>query len=377
MSYTTYPETNLYFDNDRLQIVNDLAAYNMDELLDRLNVNLNRTNRMFVGTCPIHNGDNPTAFNLYFDGHTVKGYWKCRTHLCHKDFGSTMIGFVRGMLSSQNLGWTNTGDEKYSFQKSVDFICQLVGQPYLNIKVNSSDVEKRQFISQTYIQNGHVNGRPKILRNRIRSLLDIPADYFIKRGFSREILDKYDVGMCVNKKKEMYGRAVVPIYDENYEYMIGCTGRIPVDKCSKCCYYHHPSQSCPANRESRKWYNNFGFARKCCLYNYWFARKHVEESGEIIIVEGPGDVWRLVESNIHNCVAIFGCELSDEQQIILEKSGAMSVTLLLDNDSAGEEATIDIKKKLSRYYKLNIPQITSKDLGDMEKKEIELCLKKY
>ena len=40
----------------------------------------------------------------------------------------------------------------------------------------------------------------------------------MSRGFTKNILIKYDVGECLQYGKEMSYRAVVPIYDINNEY---------------------------------------------------------------------------------------------------------------------------------------------------------------
>lgn len=359
-------------------MVSELAVNSIDKIFDKLQVDLNRTKKMFVGPCPIHNGDNPSAFNLYFDGHTVKGYWKCRSHLCHQTFGATFIGFVRGVLSNQRLGWENDGDRRISFKDSVDYICNILDTTIHDIKVSGTDINKRQFISQN--QSYSTNGKKqKILRSCVRQHLKMPCEYYLNRRYSEEILNIYDVGTCLNNNREMCGRAVVPIYDDNYHYMIGCTGRTIFQQCNICKHYHNPDGSCPSKpwdiKKSSKWYTNKGFTVKSCLYNYWFSKKHIQETGLAILVEGPGDVWRLTEQNINNVIGIFGCELSDEQQIILEKSGAMSIMILMDNDRAGNRATEQMKKILSRSYRLHIPEISSSDIGEMDAIQINSIIK--
>jgi hypothetical protein len=46
-------------------------------------------------------------------------------------------------------------------------------------------------------------------------------------------LEDYDVGYCDNPAKPMYERAVVPIYDNEHKYIVGCTGRSIFEKCEK------------------------------------------------------------------------------------------------------------------------------------------------
>jgi DNA primase len=96
-------------------------------------------------------------------------------------------------------------------------------------------------------------------------------------------------------------------------------------------------------------------------------------------VEGPGDVWRLWEAGIENAVAMFGAGLTDEQQIVIERSGAMNISIVRDNDATGEMSEAKLKDELS-FYKLRfiVPPAGYKDVGAMPtelvQKEIIPCL---
>lgn len=99
------------------------------------------------------------------------------------------------------------------------------------------------------------------------------------------------------------------------------------------------------------------------------------ESNIAIIVESPGNVWRLEENGIHNSVAIFGSSLSDRQKVILDSSGAMSLVILTDNDEAGRKAADQIKKKCQNTYKIYIPEINASDVGEMNSDQINQEIK--
>ena len=113
------------------------------------------------------------------------------------------------------------------------------------------------------------------------------------------------------------------------------------------------------------------------LYNFWFAKKQILESHTVLIVESPGNVWKLEENNIHNSVAIFGSSLSDMQKMILDSSGAMNIVILTDNDEAGKKAAQQIKNKCQNTYRIFIPQISKPDIGDMTTQEIDTEIKQY
>ncbi len=369
------------YNQKQLKVVCDRLCDNIDDLLEYLGVSsdIRQNGKMLVGRCPIHDGDNTTAFNIYPEGDHYRGNWKCRTHNCEKVFRSSIIGFIRGVLSHKKYGWSKSGDQTVSFQDTVEFVENFLDNKIDDIQINKTEVEKAKFanIISNIIPNSDKMVRT-VKRSHVRKTLQIPAEYFIGRGFSKEILDKYDVGLCTNKTKEMFGRVVAPIYDNDYKYLVGCTARSVWEKCPHCGSYHDPGLSCPSDSDRwkySKWKHNYEFKSQNHLYNFWFAKQHILESTKVILVESPGNVWRLEEAGIHNSVGMFGSSLSDRQKIILDGSGAMHIIVLTDNDEAGNKAAEAIKDKCKNTYKVTRINISKADVAEMSVKEIEQEIK--
>lgn len=368
----TKTNSNPYFDQNKIETIAINLSYKYDDLFEALGISLSKTSKMYIGRCPIHGGDNAGALNLYIDGYAVRGYWKCRTHHCETVFKQTIIGFVRGVLSHQYKNWLTKEDtsKMYSFKDTIDWICKFLGQNINNIQVNEQEIEGKKFIAQV---NSMVKTKKKesgLTRLAVRKLLKIPSEFFLQKGYKQETLDNFDVGLCDTVGKEMYGRVVVPIYDHDKQFMIACTGRSIYPLCDNCNYYHNIREACPLNDnlaslKYSKWRNNHNSNINSYLYNYWNAKKYIRETGYVILVEGPADVWRLEELGIKNSVAIFGTEITDEQQVILEMSGALSVVVLLDMDSPGREGTTKIANKLDRSYRVYTPELSVNDPGDL------------
>jgi DNA primase len=118
---------------------------------------------------------------------------------------------------------------------------------------------------------------------------------------------------------------------------------------------------------SAKWINSAGFSSGNTLYNYWFAKRHIRESGVAILVEGAGDVWRLEENGIHNSIAIFGTNLTDIQKTLLFQTGAMSLVVMTDSDEPGRKAAKVIAEdtEIRRSFRLFFPKFDSKDVGEL------------
>jgi 5S rRNA maturation endonuclease (ribonuclease M5) len=292
------------------------------------------------------------------------------------------VGFIRGVLSNTKLGWAEPDDVKkmYSFKQTIDWMCKFVGQDFNKLTVNTEEVKKKKFINQInsiikFTPSGVKGG---ISREQIVASLEIPATYYVNRGFSKEILTKYDVGLCKNSAKEMYNRVVVPIYDNDKKTMVACTGRSIHPACTKCELYH--SGNCPEGNGKyvaySKWRNNSNSNVSSYLYNYWNAKDFIKRSGVVIVVEGPPDIWRLEELGVHNAVALFGVDMSEEQQILLEMSGALSVVILTDMDKPGRIAVEDIKSKL-RSFRTVAPELSVKDAGELTSEKYEAEVKPH
>lgn len=370
------------YSQPKIKAICDEICDNIEPLFDHFGLDYKQTNRMITMCCPIHGGDNPSAINVYPTGDEYRGNWVCRTHNCQHIFQPSIIGFIRGILSATEKNWQKSGDDMYSFNDTIDFALKFIKKEIGQIKVCKKKIEKQQFTStiNTITTNLQTETTRGPSRTSVRKLLKIPSLYFSNRGFDEKILNKYDVGLCDNSTKEMYNRVVVPIYDNNYEYMVGCTGRSIFEKCNQCKSYHDQTQSCPEDRDVwkySKWRHNKDFKTQNHLYNYWFAQKHIKESGVAIVVESPGNVWKLEECGIHNAVGIFGTNLTDRQKMILDTSGAMSLVILMDNDEAGKQASIKIKQKCIKTYNMYFPQISKADVGDMTCEEIKTEIIEY
>lgn len=368
-------------DQAKLKILCDDLCDNIESLLENFNISYRLNSKMISMCCPIHGGDNISALNIYPDGDRYRGNWKCRTHNCEKEFKSSIIGFVRGVISHQKYGWNEAGDPSCSFNEALEYITSFLNKDLNSIKISNIDRDKQIFTSTiNYINKTTESTTPNITRNQIIKSISIPAQYYIDRNYSKEILQKYDVGLCNNPAKPMFNRVVVPIYDHDYKFMVGCSGRSIFEKCTNCQSYHDTALSCPDSDQKwlyPKWKHSSDFKSQNHLYNFWFAKDHIYETGMAIIVESPGNVWRLEENNIHNSVGIFGSSLSDRQKMLLDSSGAMTLIILTDNDEAGIKAAEQIKNKCQNTYRIYTPKISKNDIGEMTSDEINTEIKEY
>ena len=331
----------------RFKSIEDKLSQRIPQLLSCLNIEVQDFGNRYAGCCPVHRGDNPTAFSLFKDSNK----WCCFTHSCQQDFHNDLIGLIKGILPSHQLYEAINWAEKFLDNEVI---------PTGNLNTN-------------IINNISVQAKP-VPREQVRKSLDIPAQYYIDRGYSREVLDKYDVGLCINNKKNMRQRVVVPVYEEEMIGMIGCTGRSIFEKCEKCKCHHHIRYPCPLPEYRgyySKWKHSRGFSTKRHLYNLWEARKYIDKTGVIILVESPGNVWRLEEAGIHNSVGLFGSSLSSSQFYNINETGALTIVVLADNDSGGKNFISSVMRLASNIYNIILPEFPKNDVGELSISEVK------
>lgn len=347
------------------------AAAHIDNIYHYFNIDIKyRNDQVIKSSCPVHGGDNPVACNMYPAGNQVV-HWKCRSHNCEDYFGKTMIGFIRGCLSRQRYEWSKKGDKEASFKDAVDFLLQITNQSFNDIKsIGHEYLEMTQFNNMIWTMVSEDTSLPDnlITRDFYINNIEIPAQYYVDRNFSKEVLIKYDVGFCSIRGRQMYNRAIVPIYDPSHTYAVGFTGRSIFDQCKKCFYYHDPKERC---KFFPKWKHSKGFAKEKWLYNLWYAKEYINHSRTAILVESPGNVWRLEEAGFHNSVALFGTALNIGQKNLLDELSITNLIVLMDNDDAGKIAADKIIEQCKNTYNVKVASIPANDIADLSIKDVQ------
>jgi Toprim domain len=330
-------------DNDMLEdLLQDLKCYD---------VQVCKEGRSFRFPCPIHEGQHRNL-NMITDGEDLPIRWCCNSKHCELIWKPSLLGFVRGVLSHQY-------GPRIHPQVAVDYLSRfLEGLP---AKSRPGQV---------------VRPRPKpehkflhLTRDQVRQQLVIPAPYFLKREYSSAVLERHDVGYSAK-----IHRAVVPLYDDDGQYCVGFTARSGWPPCDICHKHHHKGFECRYGQV--KWKVLDGFPKEEHLYNYHAVRS--SPSRCVLVVEGPGDVWRAEEAG-YQAVALLGTHLSSVQ---LRKLKALEkhICLALDNDKAGRNAMARVQDQLRIQGHLHcsifLVHCPYKDLGDIPTEKVARLLSK-
>ena len=302
---------------DKADIVDVISSY----------ITLTSKGKNYFGVCPFHDDHSPSM-----SVSREKQMFKCFT--CGA--GGNVFTFVSKY-------------ENISFIEAVKKIADSEGITLDISKINSKDsVYKHEYEI--------MNFATKVFQNNLNTSLGKKAkDYLNNRNINDSIINTFMIGYAENNNKALYNilskkykdkdlddlglitlnginsydkfinRIMIPITDLNNQ-VVGYTGRI-IDKSDQAKYI---------NTKETKIYKKGNI-----LFNYYNAKEFIKNKKSVVIVEGNMDAIRLYASGIKNVIALMGTVLTKEQVTII-KNLRVPVILMLDNDEAGETATMNV-----------------------------------
>jgi DNA primase len=271
-------------------------------LLTDLGFNVDRqTTKEIRCECPIHGGDNKTAFRF----NKVTKTWVCFTHKCHEIHGNDVIGLISAMTGRTFVEAVNylkglTGD-----LRSVDFI-EAKRKREMDAFINSYD--------QVTAKPDSVNEASLLKFRWARS------NYFNTQGFRDSTLDYFEIGGGW-RDKHKFIRDVIPIRNAAGDLIAYSLRDIR-----------------PNADDDFKYISTPGFDKQSCLYNLDKAHGYGYEL-PLIVVEGFKSVWRLYDYGVKNVVAVMGSEIVQGQQALLFQHAFKGIVTFFDNDAAGVKGT--------------------------------------
>lgn len=306
----------------------------VDEIKSRLDIvdvikeytNLKQVGANWKALCPFHNEKTPS-----FIVSQEKQVWHCFG--CGE--GGDLFTFIEKV-------------------ESVDFV------EALRILAQKANVELKQFDRKQLSQ-----------RNRLLDIHEAAAsfwqqklfsdegkaarDYLKDRGFSKEAVLKWKLGYALDSwdsvlkylsgknytEKELLlsglvlsgegsnrvydrfrSRIMFPIFDHNSQ-IVGFTGRVLASDAKAAKYVNSPQTAI---------YDKSGV-----VYGLNFAKTHIKERDQIVLVEGNTDVISSHEAGVENVVAVSGTALT-ARQLELMKRYSENIIVAFDKDSAGIKA---------------------------------------
>lgn len=315
MAYISNEEINEI--RSRANIVDIISGY----------LQVSSKGKNYVALCPFHNDHSPSL--IISPEKQIFNCFTCRT-------GGNVFSFV---MKYENV----------SFAEAVSIVAKKVGFNLKNdVFVKSENKYSKDYEIYEYAMKYYLNNINTTDGSKAR-------EYLLKRGINETIIKEFKLGYSGSSKDTFYklatnkgwdietlnklglinkvnenvydtfiNRVVIPIENLKGE-VVGFTGRIFNGEDNTAKYLN--------TKETEI------FKKSSLLFNYHNAKNYIRDRKSVIVVEGNMDAIKMSAKGFKNVVALMGVALSNEQIDILKRL-KVPVMLMLDNDNAGEDATI-------------------------------------
>ncbi len=313
-------------------IMSILDAVRIEEVVGDF-VSLKKRGANLIGVCPFHKEKTPS-----FIVSPAKGIFKC--------FGCGKAGdSVRFIMEH----------EHYSYPEALRFLANKYGiiieeKEQSPEELMAQNEREKMFNINTFAQQYFSETMKNDEEGRA-----VGMSYFRERGFRDAIVDKFQLGYCLNQRdafiqyalkngyskelllktglasgneERMYdryqGRVIFPIHNLTGK-VIGFGARILGGDKTKAKYLNSPESDI---------YN-----KSQTLYGIFFAKNEISRLDNCILVEGYADVLSMHQAGIENTVASSGTSLTTEQIRLISRY-TKNITILYDGDAAGIHAAL-------------------------------------
>lgn len=183
---------------------------------------------------------------------------------------------------------------------------------------------------------------------------NIGMSYFVERGFRPEIIEKFELGYCINKSDDFTSAALKKGYKLEFLEKVGLTktkndrsfdffrGRVmfPIHSASGR-VLGFGGRTLITDKKIAKYFNSpesIIYNKSKILYGLHFSKGDIIKYDNCFLCEGYTDVISMYQAGVTNVVASSGTALTKEQ-IGLIKRYTNNITILYDGDAAGIKAS--------------------------------------
>ncbi|WP_126247139.1 DNA primase [Chitinophaga rhizosphaerae] len=296
-------------------------------------VKLKKRGANYMGLCPFHNEKSPSF--------TVSG-----TKEIYKCFGCGKSGNAINFVMEH---------EKYSYVEAIRWLGQRYQVDIEETEVSPEVKARQQMADSLFIINNFARDYFVKTLFETDEGQNVGLSYFEERGFSEEIVRKFQLGYALNLREAFVreaqhkgynleylqktglvtvrndqpidnyrGRVIFPIHNQSGK-VLGFGARILVKSDRAPKYINSPE--------------NDIYVKSKVLYGTYFARHAIDKLDECLLVEGYTDVISLHQAGIENVVASSGTSLTTDQLRLIKKY-TNNLTILYDGDNAGVKAAL-------------------------------------
>lgn len=296
-------------------------------------VRLRKRGGNYLGLCPFHNEKTPS-----FTVSPTKEIYKC--------FGCGKSGNSISFIMEH---------EKYSYVEAIKWLAHRY-----NIEIEETDVNPEQ--KQRLLLHESLFAINNFAKNYFSDQLfnteegnDVALSYLKHRGFTEEIIKKFNIGFNPSENSAFANAAIKAQYSKENLVSAGLiaerNGKIYDSYRGRIIFPIHNQSGkilgfgarlIGKNDKAPKYINtpeNEIYVKGKILYGIYFARQAIDKADECLLVEGYTDVISLHQSGIENVVASGGTALTPDQLRLIKKF-TNNLTIIYDGDSAGIKAAL-------------------------------------
>ena len=294
---------------------------------------LKKNGGRYWGLCPFHKEKTPS-----FSVNPQLGIYKCFG--CGA--GGDALSFIMKTKNIEFMDLIKDLAQQFDIEMPAHFQKQNISKDLKNDMMTAC--EKAAVFYHDLLINHHseeIKAANDYLTNRSisREIIDkftlgiAPRAYttlydILKKDFSNEVLEK--AGLILPSKEghgyidRFRGRIIIPIQNENGDYVAFGARALYKDQSPK---YLNSSDSLIYNKSK-------------LLYGLYTAKDAIKQEGGVILMEGYFDVISAQAHGIENAVAACGTALTSEHVKLLSRyTKSRRIYLSFDTDSAGQKAT--------------------------------------
>ncbi len=297
-------------------------------------VSLKRAGTSYKGCCPFHDEKTPS-----FVVSPAKGIYKC--------FGCGKAGNAVTFVKEQ---------EKCSYYDAIRYLANKYHIPIVETAMSPEAMEQRDIRESMQAVNRFATEYFEKNMWETEEGKAIGLSYFMERGFTEEIIRKFHLGFCPEKRSAFTDTALKAGYKLEYLQKLGFTNEHNADKYHGRVMFPITSISgmvigfggrilTAANEHAKdnkapKYINSPEseiYTKSKTLYGITEAKSEISRKDECILVEGYTDVLSMHQAGIRNVVASSGTSLTNDQ-ITLIKRFTDNIVIIYDGDNAGIKA---------------------------------------
>jgi DNA primase len=296
-------------------------------------VKLKKRGTNYLGLCPFHHEKSPS-----FTVSPAKEIYKC--------FGCGKSGNSISFLMEH---------EKYSYVEALRWLANRYQVEIEETQVSDEVRQQQQVADSLYILNQFAQKYFSQFLWEAEEGLQIGYSYLQERGFTDEIIRKFQLGYAPDQRDTFVQTAIQQQYNpdllqksglavfRNEMWLDNYRGRIifPIhNNTGKVIGFG--ARIIKKNDRAPKYINtpeNELYVKSKILYGSYFARHAIDKADECLLVEGYTDVISLHQAGIENVVASGGTALTPDQLRLIKKY-TNNLTIIYDGDGAGIKAAL-------------------------------------